>query len=89
MSFILNDKLVQAIGWAASLAAVAMYVAYIDQIRLNLAGHPGSPLQPAVAVFNCLLWTAYGAGRAKKDWPIILANVPGIVLGSVAVMTAL
>lgn len=85
----MNERVIQAIGWAASLAAVVMYVAYIDQIRLNLAGHPGSVLQPAVAVFNCILWTLYGAGRAKKDWPIILANVPGIVLGSVAVLTAL
>lgn len=79
----------RAVGWAASLAAMLMFLAYIDQIRLNLAGHKGSVLQPAATVVNCLLWLAYGLGREHRDWPIICANIPGIVLGALAVLTAL
>ncbi len=84
-----QDKLIRIIGWIATITAIAMYVSYIDQITRNLAGVKGSIIQPLVTVLNCSLWTLYGALRRPKDWPIILANFPGIVLGAVAAATAL
>ena len=83
------EKLIQAVGWAASIAAVLMFLAYIDQIRLNLYGNKGSIIQPAATVFNCTLWFIYAAAKERKDWPIIIANIPGIILASVALLTAL
>lgn len=85
----MRDKTIQAIGWVASITAVIMYLSYIDQIRLNLQGAKGSTVQPVATVVNCVLWATYGAARQKKDWPIIIANLPGIVLGLVALFTAL
>lgn len=80
---------VDIIGRIASMLAVIMYVSYITQIANNLDGHPGSPWQPLAAFFNCVMWTLYGALKPKKDWPIIVANVPGIFLGAAAFLTAL
>ncbi|MGN6837412.1 SemiSWEET family transporter, partial [Neisseria sp. P0022.S010] len=72
----------------ATLAAVGMYVSYIPQIQNNLAGNPGSPLQPLVAAINCTLWFAYGFLKEKRDYPIILANAPGIILGLITFVTS-
>ncbi len=82
-------KILPLIGWAATVMTIAMYVAYIPQIQSNLAGQKGDWLQPLIATFNSVLWGSYGAFRRKKDWPIVLANVPGIVLGTLAFWTAL
>jgi uncharacterized protein with PQ loop repeat len=75
--------------WAATVTAIAMYVSYLDQIALNLSGHRGSIVQPLATVVNCALWLAYGFGRRKKDQPIIVANIPGVILGAVALFTAI
>ncbi len=80
---------VDAIGRIAAVLSIVMYVAYITQISNNLSGHPGSPWQPLAAFFNCMMWTLYGFLKPKKDLPIICANVPGIVLGFTAFITAL
>lgn len=85
----MNQRAVQVIGWLASLAAIIMFVSYVDQIRLNLDGHKGSIIQPAATVLNCTLWFVYGLGKVKKDWPIMAANFPGIILGAIAFITAL
>lgn len=85
----MQEKTVQLIGWLASGTAVMMYLSYIDQIRLNLDGGKGSIVQPAATLVNCILWTTYGVARERKDWPMIIANLPGIVLGAVALVTAL
>lgn len=85
----MQEKSLRILGWMASATAVAMYVSYVDQIRLNLDGHKGSLLQPAATVLNCVLWAAYGVFREKRDWPIVIANLPGIVLGLGALVTAL
>ena len=85
----LSDKHLKTLGWLASLCAIAMYVSYIDQIRLNLSGAKGSLLLPLVTVFNCILWIGYGWLRDKKDFPIIMANIPGVVLGLICFVTAL
>jgi hypothetical protein len=85
----MQKKFVELIGWSASSAAVIMFIAYVDQIRLNLGGHKGSVIQPAATIFNCALWIAYGASKEKKDWPIIIANIPGVILGAIASLTAM
>ncbi len=85
----MKEKYISYIGWFASAMAIAMYVSYIDQIKLNLAGEKGSVLQPLAATINCIAWSAYAFLKEKKDWPIIICNVPGIFLGGVAFYTAL
>jgi uncharacterized protein with PQ loop repeat len=85
----IEQKTVDRIGWAASAMAILMYFSYLDQIRLNLAGHPGSVILPAVTAVSCSFWVAYGLLLEKKNWPIVACNVPGIVLGIVTVATAI
>ena len=85
-----NGKLFTILGWVATATAIGMYVSYIPQISDNLAGHKGNPIQPLVAAINCLLWVAYGFfKKTKRDFPIILANLPGIIFGLIAFATAL
>lgn len=85
----ISQNVVNKVGWMASLMAIAMYASYIDQIRLNLSGHPGSVLLPIVTVFNCTLWVMYGSFLEKRNWPIIACNLPGIFLGAITAITAL
>jgi uncharacterized protein with PQ loop repeat len=85
----MNEKTVNKIGWFASFMAIAMYFSYIDQIRLNLSGQTGSVILPIITTINCSAWIFYGSQKAKKDWPIIVCNVPGIILGIITVVTAL
>jgi uncharacterized protein with PQ loop repeat len=84
-----SGKWLRIVGWAASIAAVLMYLTYIDQIRLNLQGQKGSILLPMAAIINCVLWTIYAAARPRRDWPMIVANIPGILLGALSLVTAL
>ena len=85
-----NGKHFTILGWVATATAIGMYVSYIPQISDNLAGHKGNPIQPLVAAINCLLWVAYGFfKKPKRDFPIILANLPGIIFGLIAFATAL
>jgi uncharacterized protein with PQ loop repeat len=84
-----ESKNTQIIGWLASLMAIAMYVSYIDQIKLNLSGHKGSVILPIVTTINCLLWTLYALSKNKKDYPILVCNIPGVVLGILTAVTAL
>jgi uncharacterized protein with PQ loop repeat len=83
------SKLMRYVPVIATFTGLVMYVSYIDQIRLNLEGASGSVIQPAIAVINCSFWVAYGFFRDKIDWPIVIANAPGIVFGSAAVATAM
>ena len=73
----------------ASVTAVLMYVFYFPQIIGNINGHKGDWIQPLVAGINCTLWVAYGLFLKPRNWPIIVANVPGVVLGIVAFFTSL
>ncbi|WP_461213589.1 SemiSWEET family transporter [Lacticaseibacillus sp. GG6-2] len=77
------------IGRLGSLLSIAMYVSYVPQIMNNLAGAKGNPLQPLVAAINSALWCAYALMHKKTDWPILIANAPGIVFGLVAFLTAI
>ncbi|MGY3765405.1 SemiSWEET family transporter [Vagococcus vulneris] len=80
---------IQVLGRAASIMSILMYVSYIPQILNNLNGNYGNPVQPLVAMINCIFWTVYGFFKHERDWPIIFANVPGIILGAITFFTAL
>ena len=68
---------------------IFVYVSYIPQIMGNLSGHKTSFVQPLVAAINCTIWVIYGLFKKNKDLPIIFANLPGIVFGLIATITAL
>lgn len=83
-------KFMENVGKVATVTAVAMYVSYFPQIMHNLA-YPGTGdwIQPLVASINCTLWVLYGLFKEHRDWPLSLANMPGIVFGLAAAITAL
>ncbi|MCC2645716.1 MAG: hypothetical protein K0R94_1494 [Burkholderiales bacterium] len=85
----MNEKIVNKVGWFASILAITMYFSYIDQIVRNLSGIKGSVILPITTTLNCSAWVLYGALKKKRDWPIIACNIPGILLGIVTVFTAL
>ena len=88
----MNEKWFRILGIVGSVTAVAMYVAYIFLIVDNCTpGHAkSSPWQPLCATGNCTLWVLYGWFRKpKRDWPIMIANFPGVILGPITVITSL
>jgi uncharacterized protein with PQ loop repeat len=84
----LTEKHIDTLGWLASLMAVLMFSSYIDQIRLNLSGQPGSLLLPLTTVVNCSVWMAYGWLKEHKDWPLLFCNAIGVVVAVLALTTA-
>ncbi len=84
----MDQKIVDKIGWFASIMGIIMFSSYIDQIRLNLTGHPGSIILPIATVINGISWCTYGSLKPKVDWPIISANLVAIVLGTATAITA-
>jgi len=84
-----GNKFFTTLGWVATVTAIAMYVSYIPQITNNLKGMKGDWLQPLVAAINCTLWLSYGLlQKPDRDWPIVIANSPGVVFGLFAFITA-
>ena len=89
MRKIMNEKIVKALGSVAAVAAIVMYVSYIPQIIGNLHGNRGDYIQPLAAAINCILWVGYGLLKKERDWPIAIANFPGVIFGLMAFLTAL
>ncbi len=85
----MDQKIFKILGWIATCTAMLMYISYFPQIVNNLHGNKSGFLQPMVAAINCILWVSYGFFQKKKDWPIIVANVPGVIFGTIAAITAL
>lgn len=85
----LDEKTVLTIGRIGSVLSVLMYVSYIPQIMNNLNGNYSSPVQPLVAAVNCLIWVVYAVAKEKKDWPLFIANFPGIIFGLITFFTSL
>ena len=77
----MNEKIVKALGSVAAVAAIVMYVSYIPQIIGNLHGNRGDYIQPLAAAINCILWVGYGLLKKERDWPIAIANFPGVIFG--------
>lgn len=79
-------------GNHGTVTAVLMYVFYINTIRNYLNAAPGTEkdwLQPAMACVNCCIWVAYGLFKERRDWPVAIANAPGIIFGGVTAIIAL
>ena len=85
----MTEKQTKIIGWMGTTLSILMYVSYIPQIIGNLNGNKTSFIQPLVAAINCTIWVVYGLFKKNKDLPIIFANLPGIVFGLIATITAL
>ena len=85
----MNPKIFKILGWVATFTAMLMYVSYFPQIINNIHGHKSGFLQPTVAAINCILWVSHGFFQKKKDWPIVVANLLGVVFGAIAAATAL
>ena len=79
----MNPKIFKILGWVATFTAMLMYVSYFPQIINNIHGHKSGFLQPTVAAIS------YGFFQKKKDWPIVVANLLGVVFGAIAAATAL
>ncbi|MGX7024039.1 SemiSWEET family transporter [Vagococcus hydrophili] len=84
-----QEKFIKYLSWVATAMSIMMYVSYIPQIIDNLNGAKGNPIQPLVAALNCSLWVLYGLGKKPRDFPIAIANLPGIIFGLIAFLTAL
>ena len=84
-----DNKTVLTIGRIGSVLSVLMYVSYIPQIMNNLQGNYGNPIQPLVAAINCFIWVLYALLREKNDWPLFVANFPGILFGLATFITSL
>ena len=85
----LSSKAFHILGIIATVASLGMYVSYIPQIIDNLHGFKTNPIQPLAAAVNCSLWVCYGLLKEKKDWPLAIANSPGVLFGLSAFFTAL
>ena len=85
----MNEKQIRILATVATIASICMYTSYIFQIQANLAGHKGNPIQPLCAAINCTLWVVYGLFKKQRDWPIAIANSPGVVLGLITCITSL
>lgn len=84
----LSKNYLHYLGWIATITAILMYVSYIPQIVDNIHGIKTNPIQPSAAMINCLLWVCYGLLKDKKDWPLTIANAPGVIFGLIAFITA-
>ena len=85
----MNEKHVNYLGYFAATMSISMYISYIDQIIRNLNGHPGSIILPIVTTMNCIAWSLYAWLLPKVNLPILMSNLPGIVLGTVTAVTAI
>ncbi|MFH5810602.1 SemiSWEET family transporter [Companilactobacillus sp. FL22-1] len=84
----MDSKRTILLGRFAMLLSILMYVSYVPQIINNLSGNYGNPIQPLFAAGNCILWCLYSLLKKYKDWPIFLANLPGIALALIAFITS-
>ena len=87
--FIQETKFIDILSKVATVVAILMYVSYISQIKNNLAGNYGAPLQPLVTALNCTLWCIYAYFKQQRDWPVFWANFPGIIFGLITFITCL
>ncbi len=85
----MDKKYVSYIGYFAAAMSISMYFSYIDQIIRNLHGHPGSIILPIFTTMNCIAWALYAGLLPRINLPILMANLPGIILGVVTTITAI
>ncbi|MFZ2822321.1 MAG: SemiSWEET family transporter [Lactococcus raffinolactis] len=84
----LSEKNIILLGRIATVLSVLMYVSYLAQIQSNLSGIKGNFIQPLVATVNCTCWAIYAFSKKERDYPVFIANLPGIFLGMLTVLTS-
>ena len=84
----MNERNLKILGSIGTMLSVIMYVSYVPQIIGNLNGNKTFFLQPLAAAINCTIWTSYGLLKEKRDYPLAAANLPGIIFGLLATITA-
>ena len=85
----MTEKQSKIFGYLGSALSILLYVSFIPQIMGYLNGNKTYFIQPLVATINCTIWVVYGLFKKEKDLPIIFANLPGIIFGLTATITAL
>ena len=85
----MSEAKLKILGWMGTALSVTMYVSYIPQLINNLQGNKSVFLQPMAAAINCTIWVLYALLKDKKDYPLAAANMPGIICGLIAAITAL
>ncbi|MFA5878834.1 MAG: SemiSWEET family transporter [Candidatus Margulisiibacteriota bacterium] len=85
----MKEDIVNKIGWSASIITTIMFLAYLDQIRLNLADQPGSIMLPLATIINGFFWCTYALLKKKKEWPIFMCNIFGIFIATITIITAI
>ena len=84
----MSERNLQILGCIGTCLSVIMYISYIPQIMGNLDSNKTPLVHPLAAALNCTIWTSYGLLKAKKDYPLAAANLPGIIFGLLATITA-
>ena len=84
----MSENKLKILGWMGTALSVTMYVSYIPQIIDKLQGNKTVFLQPLAAALNCTIWTLYALLKDKRDYPLAVANLPGIICGLIAAITA-
>ena len=84
----MSERNLQILGCIGTCLSVVIYFSYIPQIMCNLDGNKTPFIQPLAAALNCTIWTSYGLLKAKRDYPLAAANLPGIIFGLLATITA-
>lgn len=84
----MDPKVIDRVGWFASIMGILMFTSYIDQIVKNVQGDPGSIILPIATTINGIAWVTYALIKPKKDWPVFACNSLAIVLGAITAVTA-
>ena len=75
--------------WRDCLGSVHLYVRFLYSADSWKSVRSSGGLDSAfVAFINCTMWVAYGFFREHREWPLVLANLPGIIFGLTAAITA-
>ena len=83
-----GNRAVSIVGWTAFSLGIVLYFSFIDQIILNISGNKGSWVLPLAATVNATSWALYGFLKTPKDYPMLVCNLPGIVLCGITTATA-
>jgi len=85
----LSAKAASILGIIATITAIGMYVAYLPQIQMNLAGQKGTPIQPAAGRAPRPVLGDLRPFKKGRDWPVTISNAPGFILGGITFLTAI
>lgn len=72
-----KSRLINIVGWVASIIGSISFLSYFDQAYLNVQGIKGSLILPIFTLLNCSLWSYYAIMTKQKC--ILTVNIIGIV----------